>query len=154
MNKINKFLILVVIGLAFGYFYKTVDAARDFKINDVITKGFTAEMVPHPGFDIKSYSRFNSTTVAVICTGKCLVYDIIISSGTAAVDYAIIRDSATANGSGSEIIGKFLSVSGGAPTALAAGNPNAFPFMTSLGITVDQSAAGAFETLILYKDMD
>lgn len=155
MNKITKILIFACVALTLGYFYsKNVDAARNFMVNNVISKGFTSEMVPHPGLDPKSYARFSSMTEALICTGHCLIYDVILTSGTAGADYAIIRDTTAVNGSGAEIVAKLTAGTNGAPVSLAAGNPNAFPIMTTLGITADLSTAGSNELLIIYKDMD
>lgn len=107
----------------------------------------------HPGAAMKSYKNFASTTEAVVCTGRCALFDVIQASGADGA-YAILRDSATADGSGLPIVSK-MEFDGTGHGALAIGNSNAFPIVTNLGITVDlSSTAGGEEVLIVYKDLD
>lgn len=109
--------------------------------------------VLHPGAMAKSYSRFASVTDAVICTGKCMVFDVLLTSGVAA-SYAVLVDSnATSNASATIV--SALHFNGTTTVSLAAGNPNAFPIVTTYGIGLDLSSVSAGEeVLVLYKDLD
>lgn len=99
----------------------------------------------------KSYARFASTTEAVICSGKCMLFDAIISSGAAGA-YARVRDAATADGTGDMIAN--LVIDGNGRAALSQGS-YAFPILTGNGISLDfSSIANREEALVIYQDMD
>lgn len=152
MNKITKLLLAITLGLSLGY---GINAARSFPSMNGITKDESSgKSVTHPGFDIKTFARFASVTEASICTGKCLVYDMILHSGADGA-YAIVYDSAPATAGTTTLIGKLEFDGTGKPTSLAAGNPNAFPFVTTRGLGMDLSSVTAGEEVsILYKDLD
>lgn len=151
MNKITKLLLAITLGLSLGY---GINAARSFpSINGITKDESSGKSVPHPGFDLKQFSRFASVTEASICTGKCMIYDILLTSGVAA-SYAVIYDSAPAT-AGTTVIVTALHFNGTTPVSLAAGNPNAFPIATTRGIGIDLSSVSAGEeALVLYKDLD
>lgn len=151
MNKITKLLIAITLGLSLGY---GIQAARSFpSINGITTDASTGKSVSHPGFDIKQFSRFASVTEASICSGKCLIYDVLLTSGVAA-SYAILYDSAPAT-AGTTVIVSALHFNGTTPVSLAAGNPNAFPIATTRGLGIDLTSVSAGEeVLVLYKDLD
>lgn len=148
MEKTLK--LVVVCALIFSLGYMGLDAAKSYKVQDV-TMDQNNNAV-HPLSEGKSYTNFASTTEAVICTGRCLLYDIILSSGADGA-YAIIKDSATADGSGSDIFAR-LEFDGTGIQSMAQGS-NAFPIVTSKGITADLSSVGSNEELlIIWKDLD
>lgn len=97
---------------------------------------------------------FNSTTEAVVCTGNCIIDAIMLSSG-AVGSYAIIRDTATADGSGTQVL-PVLQFEASATTGIYQSFPlNGVKVMTTKGITVDLSTTGNYEVAtIWYRDLD
>lgn len=150
MNKITKLLLAITLGLSLGY---GINAARSFpSINGITKDESQGKSVPHPGFDIKQFARFASVTEDDICTGKCLIYDVLLTSG-AAGSYAVLYDSAPAT-AGTTVIVSALHFNG-TVRSLAAGNPSAFPIATTRGLGIDLSSVSTGEeALILYKDLD
>lgn len=109
--------------------------------------------VLHPGAMAKSFYRFASVTEDDICAGKCMVFDVLLTSGVSS-SYAVLYDSAAAT-AGTTVIVSALHFNGTTPVSLAAGNPNAFPIVTTRGLGIDLSSVSAGEeALILYKDLD
>ena len=101
----------------------------------------------------KSYARFSSTTEAVICTGKCLIYDVIMASGADGA-YAILSDTIAVNGTGDKIFAKAEFDGTGIPKSYF-GASKGVPFMTERGLALDLSSVGAGEELlILFQDLD
>jgi len=152
MKNTTKILLLAfVFGSAFGATHSLMASTKVKNVVDVPVSVRDAEIL-HPGAMPKSYSRFASTTEAMICTGVCEIYDIIMSSGS--VDqYAIVYDSAAAVAGTTTIISRLeFEANRG---SLATGNPNAFPFRTTRGLALDlSSVASQEEVLVLYRDLD
>ena len=146
----KKNLVIACLALfAFAGFGYT--AIRKVMVN--VLQADSGREILHPGAALKSYANFASTTEAVICTGRCVLFDVILASGADGA-YATIRDSATADGSGPVILSK-MEFDGSGSGALSVGNPNAFPIVSNLGITLDlSSTAGGEEVLVIYKDLD
>ena len=107
--------------------------------------------IAHPGAMAKSYTRLASATGVVVCTGECLLFDVILTSG-ASSSYAVIENTGTAESLDAVVFkAKF---SGSTPVALSNGS-NAFPILFDTGITADLSSASAGEEItVIYKDLD
>lgn len=141
---------LFVVGFIFALGYVGASAVRSFKVQDVAMDQNGNAV--HPSLLGKTYAQFSSTTEAVVCTGKCLIHEIILSSGADGA-YAIVKDSATADGSGDDIFAQ-LEFDGTGHLVMSGGS-NAFPIQTTLGITLDLSSVGSNEEiLIVYTDLD
>ncbi len=50
---------------------------------------------------------FSSTTEKVICSGECIIDKIVMTSGTAGA-YLVLRDTGTADGSGTDLTGNLI----------------------------------------------
>jgi hypothetical protein len=108
--------------------------------------------VLHPGAIGKSYKHLASATGVVVCTGKCLLFDVILDSG-ATSSYATIEDTYTAEAGTNSV---FVAAFGGAGVtkALSVGSM-AFPVTFDYGITLDLSSVAAGEhATVIYKDLD
>jgi hypothetical protein len=153
MTKKIIFGIFAVTLVVVGYAFRT-EAITYGKNVFAVMQSERGNEVLHPGAMLKDYSRFSSVTEALICTGKCAIFDVIMTSGADGA-YAVISDTTAVNGTGAAIVGKMEFDGTGIPKSLAAGNPNAFPIVTKLGITADlSSVAAGEEILIIYKDLD
>ena len=151
--KKNIILSVVVVALAVIGYTNGVTAAGYVKDAARVLKSLQGHEILHPGVMEKSYYKFASTTEAVVCTGKCMVFDVILTSGADGA-YAVLRDTATADGSGTTIVSK-LEFDGSGHGSLSGNNPNAFPFVTTTGLSIDlSSVSGSEEALVLYKDLD
>ena len=150
----KKSIIGVILSAAIvGVFYSIGSSDIVKKAVEVLKTDSSKEIL-HPGAALKSYDYFSSTDEAVVCSGRCALYDVITASG-ADGSYVVIRDTATADGSGSSIMSKLEFDGTGIAKSLAAGNPNAFPIVTTYGISVDLSSVGSNEQiLVIYKDLD
>jgi len=150
----KKSIIGVILGAAIvGVFYSIGSTDIVKKAVEVLKTDSSKEIL-HPGAALKSYDFFTSTTEAVVCTGRCALFDVITASGADGA-YVMIRDTATADGSGNYIMKQLEYDGTGIAKSLAAGNPNAFPIVTTYGISVDlSSVAGGEHILVIYKDLD
>lgn len=146
-------LTAVAIGLLVtGYAFKTEAVVYAKNVFGVMQSDRGNEIL-HPGAMVKSKYYFSSTTEAQVCTGKCAIFDIVRASGADGA-YAVIYDSAPATAGTTTIFAKMEFDGTGIPRGLEA-NPNALPFVTTNGLSVDlSSVAGGEELLILYKDLD
>jgi len=126
---------------AANYTKDVVDVLRSEKGQEIL----------HPGAVGKSYKRLASTTGTVVCTGKCLLFDVILCSG-AASSYVLVADTYSANSTDGLVFSALFSSSG--PIALSDGS-KAFPILFDSGITLDLSSASAGENAVaVYKDLD
>lgn len=133
-------------------FAGVVYSARSFRQFSVSVDQHGA-VLQHPGFEGKSHYRFASTTEAKPCTGQCLLYDIIMSSGDAQA-YAIIYDSSTASANTSVVFGKLMFGATDGGRSVSQGSV-AFPILFTYGIGIDLSSVGASEEVtLIYKDLD
>ena len=156
MNKKLIFTVIAAFVLALSYF-GTSNAVSYLKNVYQTAQTTTGEKVLHPGALLKSYYNFSSATEAVGCTGTCALYDIITMAG-ADGDYLTVRSSGTADGSGTAIFSQLEFDGTGIAKSLAAGNPNAFPIVSTNGLTLDityaTTASTTGEVLMVYKDLD
>lgn len=98
----------------------------------------------HPGYYGRSYKTLsNSTTETVVCSGKCVVHGILLSSG-AATNYLIVKDTTTADGSGTT----FMTIP--MPGANLNSNILTVPFKTTKGLTIDANAADGYTAVVFY----
>ena len=136
--------------LVTGYAFKT-EAIIYAKNAFAVMQSDRGNEILHPGAMPKSYARFSSTTEAVICTGKCAIFDVIFTSGADGA-YAVLRDTVAVDATGIPLMLK-AEFDG---TGIAKGLPsNGLPFVTTIGLTADlSSVSGGEELLILYKDLD
>jgi len=146
MKNITKLLVAVALVLSVVY---GVNAARSFSVWNVAVDQ-NSNALSHPGFEGKSFANFASTTESAVCTGKCLIYDIIMSTG--AGDLTVYDSTTTTLPTGHAIFASFGFTA--SPVAMSAAS-GGFPIVTHHGIAVDlSSVAGGEEVLIVYKDLD
>ena len=147
--------------ILFGLFAVTVFVAGYAFKSEALTyaKGVFAVMqseggheILHPGAMVKSKYYFSSTDEAQVCTGKCMIFDIITASGADGA-YAIVYDSAPATAGTTYIFSKLEF--DGTGIAKGLGSPNGMPFVTTNGLSIDlSSVSGGEQVLVLYKDLD
>lgn len=150
MKKTTFLAVIAVAVIGFAFKAEALTYAKNVFASMVSESG---REVLHPGAMVKSKYRFSSTDEAQVCTGKCMVFDIVRASGADGA-YAIIYDSAPATAGTTTIFAKMEFDGTGIPRGLEV-NPNAMPFVTTNGLAVDlSSVSGGEELLILYKDLD
>lgn len=144
-NIIIAALALVALG-GFGY---TANLVKNVSTVMLSERG---NEILHPGAVGKSYARLASTSGSVVCTGKCLLFDVLITSGVSGNNYVTIADTYTAD-SVDGLVFKAPFVGPGS-RALSMGS-NAFPVTFNYGISVDlSSVANGEEVTVIYKDLD
>ena len=142
--------ILIAFLVAFSASSVLIAANYTKDVVDVLQSEKGQEIL-HPGAVGKSYKRLASTTGTVVCTGKCLLFDVIMASG-AASSYVLVADTYTADSTDGLVFSALFSASG--PVALSQGS-NSFPILFDSGITLDLSSASAGENAVaIYKDLD
>lgn len=150
--KKNITMLLAVIALAVIGFTYHAEAVSYAKNVVQVMQSPRGNEVQHSTAYGKTYSRFSSVTEASICTGKCLIYDVILASGADGA-YVILYDSAPATAGTTTIVGK-LEFDGTGHGSLSQGS-NAFPIVTTRGIGIDMSSvSGSEEALVIYQDLD
>lgn len=149
MNKITKLLLAIALGISLGY---GVNAARSFTVWNMPVSQNGREL-SHPGFEGKSFKQVVGGTATVVCTGKCLLYDVLMSSG-AATDYETIIDSSAVANASVTIADKIMFTPTENYEASLAKGSGAFPILCNYGITVDQTGTAGAEVLVIYKDLD
>lgn len=98
----------------------------------------------NPGYYGRSYKTLtNSTTETVVCASKCIVHGIVLSSG-AATNFIVLKDGITADGSGTT----FMTIP--LPGANLNSNILTVPFKTTIGLTIDASAADGYTAIVFY----
>jgi hypothetical protein len=126
---------------AANYTKDVVDVLRSEKGQEIL----------HPGAVGKSYKRLASTTGVVVCTGKCLLFDVIMASG-AASSYVLVADTYTADSTDGLVFSAPFVAAG---SKSVSDGSNAFPILFDSGITLDLSSASAGENAVaVYKDLD
>ena len=144
--------VMVVLAFVIGYAFPTVAALTYSKLQGQVLRSDRDNEILHPGAMLKSKYYFSSTDEAQVCTGKCAIYDIITASGADGA-YAIVYDSAPATAGTTYVFSKLEF--DGTGIAKGLGSPNAMPFVTTNGLSLDLSSVAAGEqVLVIYKDLD
>lgn len=108
----------------------------------------------HPLYGGYKATRLSSTSEVLICSGRCILGGLYMSSGALA-SHVLLRDSIAADGTTS-IATKMLMLGFVETNTAAHGNKIERPIRTSNGIVGKLSAVGSFneEVVVLYIDGD
>ena len=108
--------------------------------------------VAHPLYGGYAYSYRNTASEAVVCTGKCLLAGLIMSTG-ATTTFLRIRDTGTADGAGSSLVPAiYYRVQ---PDTGNVANPIVLPVLANNGISIQANTMSNGETVtVLYLDLD
>lgn len=139
-------VLAVIASVSFGY---TANLVKN--VSTVLLSERGNEIL-HPGAVGKSYKYLASATGVVVCTGKCILFDVILDSGATSA-YAVLEDTYTAE-AGTNIV--FTAAFGGAGVTKSLSDGSmAFPVTFDYGITLDlSSVAGGEHATVIYKDLD
>jgi len=144
-NTDNKYILLasLVMVFALGGVLWAENPGLRYPVDN---KGYALE-ADYAKFSIAESS---TTTETVICSGNCILYGILLSSG-ATGSYAVIRDTATADASGDVLLPNLFFTAGANVRPLDGLKPMFFTY----GISIDISDASTGEhALVIYRDVD
>lgn len=95
----------------------------------------------------RKYKKFaNSTTETLVCSGPCVVDGVFITSG-ATTNYLVFADTTAVDGTGTSVYSKVYMPGSGVNSKPLSGMP---PIETTIGLTIDASAADGFEAVVAY----
>lgn len=149
MKNIKTLALLAV--AAFGLAASSHAAQEPNRVNAPLNQqGLEA----HPDNVGYLHMRNSGTTEMIVCSGRCLLKALIMSTGPTA-SYISVRNTSVAQGNGALVLGKYLRFAPLVASGTGDKNPVVAPILLDKGISITLSSVTADEDVtILYRDLD
>ena len=152
MNKFKKSLAVLMVSVLSAALWSVLPAFAASK-RTVATPfaQHSAGMTPHPLYSgAKKSARLTNATETLIVSGAAVLYGIYLTTG-AATNFVTLRDTDTANGSGTIALDKLSFQT----TPQSDGNRLPFPIRFDDGITAQlNNVAAGEEAVVLYLEIE